>query len=91
MPKIFRSLKSTEERKHKENSLERVSTAQKERIADGSKIYHNFINKRKNKMKSHMSKIIEKVISENIEPWDLKESHLKLNDHFRIKDHECTF
>jgi len=42
-------------------------------------------------MKSHMSKIIEKVISENIEPWDLKESHLKLNDHFRIKDHECTF
>jgi hypothetical protein len=79
-------LRSTEERKHKESSLERISTVQKERIADGSKIYHNFINKRRNKLKIHMSKIIEKVISEDIEPWNLERSNLRQAEHPKNKE-----
>lgn len=35
-------------------------------------VYHNFISKKKNKKKVHMSKIIEKVLSEDIEPWALE-------------------
>ena len=32
------------------------------------------MNKKKNKKNNHMSKIIDKVISENIEPWELSNS-----------------
>ncbi len=64
---------------HKENPYEkeniqvRALTDERENIKEGEdcKIYHNFVNKKKNKKVNHMSKIIEKVLSEDIEPWNL--------------------
>ena len=46
-----------------------MSTDLKEALGCASKIYHNFVSKKKNPRKNHMSRIIEKVISENIDPW----------------------
>ena len=40
------------------------------------KIYHNFVNKKRDKKMVRMREIIEKVVSENIEPWNLEHSNI---------------
>lgn len=77
MPKLFkkevelnrRRLQNSKRLATDEKSNEKSREKEKE---EGPHIYHNFISKKKNKKKVHMSKIIEKVLSEDIEPWALE-------------------
>lgn len=41
-------------------------------------MFHNFINKRRDKRSQHMRRVLEKVVSENIEPWNVDNSCLPL-------------
>jgi hypothetical protein len=69
MPKLFK--RNVDHHKRKvQNNLKRLATDEKDKD-DLQHVYHNFISKKKNKKKVHMSKIIDKVISEDIEPWVL--------------------
>ena len=75
MPKLFR--KEVELHRRKLQNSKRLATDEKEKSKEKEKeeaqhVYHNFISKKKNKKKVHMSKIIEKVLSEDIEPWALE-------------------
>jgi hypothetical protein len=66
----------------------RVATDEKESLGDREKVYHNFINKKMNKKNTHMSKIIDKVISQDIEPWNLDQSSLQQKKHSKVKNQQ---
>ena len=55
----------------KENLVLRAHTEEKENPTNVKRVYHNFINKKKDKKMSHMWKIIENVVSEDIAPWNI--------------------
>jgi len=40
-----------------------MATDEREKASEGMRVYHNFINQKRNKKKTHMNKIIDKVIS----------------------------
>ena len=50
-----------------------------------SKVCHNFINKKKDKQANYMHRVIEKVISEDIEPWNIEHSQVKSKGRFHYR------
>ena len=53
------------------DNLGRLQTEERRRHNSVSRIYHNFINKKKDKKNNYMCKILDKVVSEDIEPWNI--------------------
>ncbi len=71
VPKLF---KRHFKQDRKQVSFKRILTDEKDK-EEPTHLYHNFVTKKKNNKKVHMSKIIEKVISEDIEPWEHSKLH----------------